>query len=616
ELQQLRDRCRFLNEEYQALQESNSSLTGQLADLESERTRRATERWLESQALRNMKSAESQTSEEDFLEPDPEMHLLRQQLLGAEEQMRDMQNKCEKLSCELQELQHHRQTTEEEQRRLQRELKCAQNEVLRFQTSHSVTQSEELRTRLCALQEKYDASQGEQNELLKVQLQLQAELRQLKVMKPAVVESQSEKELQCRLQKLQLQYQNITCEKDKLLAVQQQLRDSLRCHEAEVQHLKGIVASFQESREKNAEMHAQLQEMRRLYQTSKDALEQQKHVYDQLEQDFVLCRQELQQLQTTQSIPEDRGKCADECDALLFRLTELQERYKASQKEMAQLQMEQCELLERQRRMQEEQGQLHEELHRLTFPLPRSGLFHKSKVIIAQMQALQELYEASQTEQELLQQEQERLLEERKRLQADLQLCLEEMQMLQVQSPSVKVSLESYKKSYGSTTTSNEDCRRGCNMDDNESYHKSYNSSQASEGSLLKSYDSSTSTRESYGRSYRSSSIACKRSYGTSSSSDTCHKSYVSSSMDDELAEPEDMERFEDTVAKVLIKLQGVQAMYQLSQEEHDLLQQRMRNLLDKQKGLKEELDACEKEFKECVECLEKTAASQNEEHE
>ena len=59
-------------------------------------------------------------------------------------------------------------------------------------------------------------------------------------------------------------------------------------------------------------MHAQLQEMKRLYQTSKDALERQKHVYDQLEQDFLLCRQELQQLQTTQSIPEDRGKCADE----------------------------------------------------------------------------------------------------------------------------------------------------------------------------------------------------------------------------------------------------------------------------------------------------------------
>lgn len=75
-------------------------------------------------------------------------------------------------------------------------------------------------------------------------------------------------------------------------------------------------------------------------------------------------------------------------------------------------------------------------------------------------------------------------------------------------------------------------------------------------------------------------------------------------------------QRFEDTVAKVLIKLQGVQAMYQLSQEEHDLLRQQMRNLLDKQKGPKEELDACEKEFKERVERLEKTVASQNEEHE
>lgn len=37
ELQQLRERYRFLNEEYRVLQESNSSLSGQLADLESER---------------------------------------------------------------------------------------------------------------------------------------------------------------------------------------------------------------------------------------------------------------------------------------------------------------------------------------------------------------------------------------------------------------------------------------------------------------------------------------------------------------------------------------------------------------------------------------------------
>lgn len=57
------------------------------------RTRRATEKWLDSQTLKNMLSAESQTSEMDFLEPDSETHLLRQQLLGAEEQMHDMRNK-------------------------------------------------------------------------------------------------------------------------------------------------------------------------------------------------------------------------------------------------------------------------------------------------------------------------------------------------------------------------------------------------------------------------------------------------------------------------------------------------------------------------------------------
>ncbi|XP_036764987.1 coiled-coil domain-containing protein 136 isoform X12 [Manis pentadactyla] len=140
ELQQLQERYHFLNEEYQALQESNSSLTGQLADLESERTRRATEKWLESQTVRNMISAGSQTSEMDFLEPDPKTQLLRQQLLEAEEQMQDMQNKCKELCCELQELHQHRQASEEEQKQLQRELKCAQNEVLRFQTSHNVTE--------------------------------------------------------------------------------------------------------------------------------------------------------------------------------------------------------------------------------------------------------------------------------------------------------------------------------------------------------------------------------------------------------------------------------------------------------------------------------------------
>lgn len=72
------------------------------------------------------------------------------------------------------------------------------------------------------------------------------------------------------------------------------------------------------------------------------------------------------------------------------------------------------------------------------------------------------------------------------------------------------------------------------------------------------------------------------------------------------------LQHCEDMVAKVVIKLQGVQAMYQLSQEEHDRLQDRMQKLVDRQKELKEELAACEKEFKECMESLEKPTASPN----
>lgn len=150
----------------------------------------------------------------------------------------------------------------------------------------------------------------------------------------------------------------------------------------------------------------------------------------------------------------------------------------------------------------------------------------QSKMIASHMQTLQDLYEASQTEQELQQQEHGRLLEERKRLQADLQLCLEEMQLLQARSPSIKTSLESYRKSYGSSI----DCS------------ESFGSNQPSEENFLKSYDSGTSTTETCLKSYRTSSsssvVTIKNGGG---SSDTCYKSYASST-DGEPAEPEDVE--------------------------------------------------------------------------
>lgn len=65
-------------------------------------------------------------------------------------------------------------------------------------------------------------------------------------------------------------------------------------------------------------------------------------------------------------------------------------------------------------------------------------------------------------------------------------------------------------------------------------------------------------------------------------------------------------------MAKVLTKLQAVKALYQVSQEEHSHLQERMNKLLAKQRELKCELESCEKELRECMESLGKPAAPQN----
>uniref|UniRef100_A0A8I4A3P0 Coiled-coil domain containing 136 n=1 Tax=Callithrix jacchus TaxID=9483 RepID=A0A8I4A3P0_CALJA len=455
ELEQLRERYHFLNEEYRALQQSNSSLTGQLADLESERTQRATERWLESQPLRSMTSVESQTSEMDFLEPDPEMQLLRQQLWDAEEQMHDMKEKCQELCCELQELQHHRQVSEEEQRRLQRELKCAQNEVLRFQTSHSVTQCDTLLSRLTELQEKYKASQKEIGQLQMEQCELLEDQRRLQ---------EEQGQLQEELHRLTL-----PLPKSGLLLKSQELLTKLE----DLWELQLLYQGMQE-------------EQKKLIQNQDFVLKEQLELYEEL-QHF-----KESHFQEVLENPDDSKLAkSSKCD-----------RNK------------------------------------------------QSKLLMEQMQTLQVLYEASQAEQELLQQEQRRLLEERKRLQTDLQLCLEEMQLLQVQSPSIKMSLESYRKSYGSSMPpSNENCHDShSTIDDNESYCKSYTSTQTRDESLLKSYDSSTSASETYEKSYcttSNSSITYEKSYGSTSSFDTFHKSSVSSCTDDEPAEPEDTESLE-----------------------------------------------------------------------
>lgn len=74
---------------------------------------------------------------------------------------------------------------------------------------------------------------------------------------------------------------------------------------------------------------------------------------------------------------------------------------------------------------------------------------------------------------------------------------------------------------------------------------------------------------------------------------------------------PHSLQHFEETVAKVLTKLQAVKALYQVSQEDHGQLQEQMCRLLGKQRELKDELETCEKELKECMESLEKPTAPQ-----
>ncbi|KFO32147.1 Coiled-coil domain-containing protein 136 [Fukomys damarensis] len=133
-------------------------------------------------------------------------------------------------------------------------------------------------------------------------------------------------------------------------------------------------------------------------------------------------------------------------------------------------------------------------------------------------------------------------------------------------------------------------------------------------GKCANNYDRTTSG-EACQKSYcsSSSSITSKKSYGSRSSSDSCPKSYISSSAEGDPAEPKDLEHFEETVAKVLEKLQGVQALYQESQEEYCQLHEKMDELLDRHRELREEIDACVKELQENMESLEKDLNDKNE---
>lgn len=281
-----------------------------------------------------------------------------------------------------------------------------------------------------------------------------------------------------------------------------------------------------------------------------------------------------------------------------------------------------------------------------------------------QIQSLQGLYEQCHNEQLKLQKEQSQLLEERKRLQADLQLCLEEIQQLQMQSPR-KASLskesasedsqkstvgsDSYQRSYGSDTASEENflksynstssaveagekgvrpvaLQRSCeSVHSSETSHKSYTSSNSEVEAVEPEVTEVTVDRANSGRLRKTGVLPSGGIPEASAPPSCCSSGKESRAAQGPLGArqsrgpgafgvpsflPYPPQHFEEVVAKVLIKLQGVQAMYELSQEEHTRLQERMAEHLCQQKLLKDELDACEKEFKECMECLEKPAHS------
>lgn len=58
-------------------------------------------------------------------------------------------------------------------------------------------------------------------------------------------------------------------------------------------------------------MQCQLQTVKQQYQHSQEELQRKKHMYDRLEQDFMLCQHELTQLRMAQCIPEDKLECAN-----------------------------------------------------------------------------------------------------------------------------------------------------------------------------------------------------------------------------------------------------------------------------------------------------------------
>uniref|UniRef100_A0A7N4PIR3 Coiled-coil domain containing 136 n=1 Tax=Sarcophilus harrisii TaxID=9305 RepID=A0A7N4PIR3_SARHA len=448
ELQQLRDRCNLLTEEYNALQMSNSSLCEQLEEMESQRycsedplekcrEMRMAERW----SKKMMSTAACQTSgmdmfvdilypcEEEEEEEEEESENLRQQLHGAEGHVQEMQKKCKDLHIELQELQKVHRASEEEQRRLQKELINCKDDIYRLKSSQDAlikSQTDELMKKLAEVQKKYQESQSEQASLIKARNQLQGELlaskeeqRKLMVKRGSLAESnKNEKELKAKLEDLQNRYSKSQEENSRLLHAQEKLQEDLEFYGLEVERLKSVDAANQEAFKK--ELKCKAEEFQNRYCKSQEENCRLLDAQEKLQEDLEFCGMEVERLKAAEAANQEAFKKELKC-----KVDELQNRYCKSQEEN-------CRLLDTQEKLQEDLEFCGMEVERLkAAEAANREVLKKNKDLEARIQDLEVLYQDSK-------EKQARHLQVQQELQEALDFCHQDLEMLRKAQNQVK----------------------------------------------------------------------------------------------------------------------------------------------------------------------------------
>ncbi|XP_039769210.1 coiled-coil domain-containing protein 136 isoform X2 [Ornithorhynchus anatinus] len=636
ELRQLRERCQILTEEYHSLQQSNGLLSEQLEELEAQRAVRAVESRQEPSPRKKMLTTGCQASEKELQvemglpkarehQEDSEVEAaLRQQLLGAEEQVQQMQGKCEELFTELQELQLQHQASQEEQSRLLEELRLCQDELHRLQNAQGPSattqpQREELQKKLQELQQLYQASQEEQGQLLKVQEQLQKELHfcqeELQQLREIQVLSESNKnqELLHKLQELQQLNQANKAEQERLLEVQGLLRKELGLCQDELQQLKEAQAlpfksdSSPQDQEKVL-LQMKLQELQQLYQTSQEERGRLLELQGQLQEELWLCQDELQQLRKSQTCPSDYLNNINKFEELLRKLQELQELFQVRQESLGQLQMEQGQLLEEQRWLQENQGSLQEELLRLRDaqgPKPESRclIISKSQELMDKLQELhklQLLYQASQEEQRRLVEDQGHLIEEQGQLQEELRICKE---LLKREECSSALSSQNHITTLSSSSSSN-----SSSSSSNSSHSKFeeilgklrelqdlYQVSQEQQKWLQDEQERLLEER----RQLKEELHLCQEEVKLFKIPNTPNPSLPRDLSSNNCSSSFESTEAADVIGQLMVKLQTLQALYQDSLKEQEQMKEELRQLVEVQEQLRRELQGCQEELQE-----------------